>query len=414
MKKQAKPYKLNRVCMFTNLYPPIVSGSSTQSSFLARELISMGKEVTVITSRVHPDSLEYECINGVHVHRLPCIRLPRMQIALNFPWLNSSFVPGNMKRIMQIVEKQNPDVLHLHNHMFDMAFRAVSIRSRLKIPLVITIHTMIKHSQNLYNLLLYPADRIFLNKSVIHNADAIVSPDYNIREYVRDAFKTQKDHVVLYGIESPIPPPSGQVQKLIDRYKLSGKRVILSIGHVHKIRDRKDLVKAMPLVLKKIPNAILLIVGTVATEIPVRIARELGIEQSVIFTGSVPHADLGAYLSVAELEAHWLNQDDPENTSLGVASLECMAAGKAVVAVASEATYGDHVLKNGKNVLLIDSTEPEKISEIILKIINDDIYKQTIGQSAMKTIEQNFSWNKIASDTLIVYHQAIRTFHHSN
>jgi glycosyltransferase involved in cell wall biosynthesis len=84
------------------------------------------------------------------------------------------------------------------------------------------------------------------------------------------------------------------------------------------------------------------------------------------------------------------------------------------VAVASEATYGRCVLNNGQNVLLVDSTEPKKISEIILKIFNDDRFKQTIGQSAMKTIEQNFSWHKIASDTISVYQQAIRIFHHSN
>lgn len=404
------PTEIDRICMFTNLYPPIVSGSSTQSSFLARELVRQGKEVAVITTRLHPESLDYEVVDGVHVHRLPCIRLPRMQIALNFPWLNSSFVPGNMQRIAQIIQKHKPAVLHLHNHMFDLAFRAVSIRKKFKIPLVVTIHTMIKHSQKVYNFFLNPTDRFFLKNAVIRHADVIVSPDYNIREYVRKAFKTDNDFVVLYGIERPGPPSPKLVQKIKRRYQLSDKRVILSIGHVHKIRDRRELIEAMPFVLKKVPEAILLIVGAVMADTPWRTAQKLGVETSVVFAGPVPHADLSAYLSLAEFEAHWLNQDTPEKTSLGVASLECMAAGKVVMAVANEVTYGERVLKNGGNVLLVKPNNPEELAEVMVEVLNDNNRNLKIGRAAQETIEQNFSWRKICFDTLAVYQEAVRRF----
>src|SRR5205807_1271870 len=102
-----------RVVMFSNLYPPVVSGSATQSSSLARELAKRGCEVAVITARVAGGSPEYERVDGVHVHRLPALRLPKAAIALNFPWLSYTFTPANLRRIAAILDRHSPDVLHL-------------------------------------------------------------------------------------------------------------------------------------------------------------------------------------------------------------------------------------------------------------------------------------------------------------
>ncbi|MDQ3817297.1 MAG: glycosyltransferase [Acidobacteriota bacterium] len=117
---------------------------------------------------------------------------------------------------------------------------------------------------------------------------------------------------------------------------------------LHEIRNRKDLIEALPGVLKKFPDTLLLVVGTVADQSPVQAARRLGISESVIFTGAVPHKEIPALLDLADIEAHWLTQDSPEKTSLGIASLEAMGAGKVVLSAANENTYGPGVLKNGE------------------------------------------------------------------
>jgi glycosyltransferase involved in cell wall biosynthesis len=373
---------------------------------LAREFAKQGKEVTIITARVDPTSKEFEEVEGVHIYRLPCIKLPRLEIALNFPWLNYTFTTGNLGRIKGIVKRHKPDILHLHNHMFDLALSAVSARRMFKIPLVITIHTMIKHSQSFYNLFLYPADRIFLRNMIIRKADLIISPDYNILDYVRRGFGTDRNVVVLYGVDIPDPPLEEKVEQLREKFHLDKRRVILSIGHVHKIRDRKDLVEAMPLILEKVPNAVLLIVGAVTTDIPVKLAKKLGIEDKVIFAGPVPHGEIKAFLSLADIEAHWLNQDSPDKTSLGIASLESMGAGKVVMAVANEGTYGPDVLKNEENVLLVESGNPQNLAEKIVSVLCDPRRCKEIEHKARQTIEKHFGWKNIIAQTLGVYQKA--------
>ena len=151
-----------RVVMFSNLFHPVASGSSVHSRTLTAELVKHGCDVTMITARLTKDSPEYECVDGVHIHRLPSLRLPKMSISLNFPWLNATFWPANIRRIEAILDQRQPDVLHLHNHMFDLGLSAAIVKRRRKLPMLCTIHTMIRHPSPLCNAILVPADRWFL------------------------------------------------------------------------------------------------------------------------------------------------------------------------------------------------------------------------------------------------------------
>jgi len=395
------------VCMFSNLYPPVVSGSSTQLESLSRKLAAAGNEIAVITARIVKDSKEYEEVEGVHIYRLPAIQLPRLPISLNFPWMSYTFTPGNLRRIEEIFARHKPDIIHLHNHMFDLALSAVEMHRRTKKPLVVTIHTIVKHAQGVYNMLLYPADRILLKRLVINRASVLIAPDVIYENYARDVLGGKRIEVIPYGIYPPETARPEQVEELRTRYNLAGKRVILSLGHVHALRNRKDLVEAMPYVVEKFPDAVLLIVGTLGDELPVNLAKKLGIEKSVITTGARPHSEVPAFFALSDMECHWLNQDSPKNTSLGIASLEAMRAGKLILAAAYEGTYGPGVLRNGENIVLVEPGHPQELGRTLVGLLSDDAKREAIGRRAAQTIEEHCSWERVSSRTLETYRQVL-------
>ena len=129
-----------KICMLSNLFTPVVSGSSTQSESLSRELRRRGHRPFVITARVDKKTQAYDEIEGVPIYRLPAIRLPRLPISMNFPWLSYTFTPGNMRRIEKIFIKHKPDIIHLHNHMFDLSFTGILMQQRFSIPLYYNSH----------------------------------------------------------------------------------------------------------------------------------------------------------------------------------------------------------------------------------------------------------------------------------
>jgi len=396
------------VAMFTNLFYPVVSGSSTQSASLSCELARLGHRPFVVTARIEKSSPAYEEIDGVPIYRIPAVRLPRLSISMNFPWLSYTFTPANLRRIEKIFRRHRPEIIHLHNHMFDLSFPAVLMRRKSNIPLVITIHTMIRHTRALYNLLLYPADRVFLRKMVVKRAQMLICPDINIEKYVREAFPENRRALVPYGIPIPGEPEDRVLQELRDRYQLNGKRVILSLGHVIELRDRRELISALPALRKTIPNVVVLIVGAESTDKPRRLAKQLGVEDAVIFAGPVAHHQVKNYLALADLEMHLFYQDAPENMSLGIASLEAMAAGKVILAWANKNTYGRGILRDGSNIVFVDPNEPAQLAQTIIDLLLDHQKRRQVGERASRTIQNHFSWESVCSKTLKVYKEVLQ------
>jgi phosphatidylinositol alpha-1,6-mannosyltransferase len=190
---------------------------------------------------------------------------------------------------------------------------------------------------------------------------------------------------------------------LAKRFDLAGKRVILSVGHLHAMRNRKDLILAMPHVIREIPNTILLIAGDISTQLPGDLVKKLGIEKSVIFAGGLQHVEISALLEMADLEVHWLDQDKPSRTSLGIASLEAMSAGVTILAAVNPETYGKGVLMNGENIVIVEPNRPRELAETIVNLLREDNRRKAIGARARQTILDHFSWDNVGAQTIQVY-----------
>jgi 1,2-diacylglycerol 3-alpha-glucosyltransferase len=402
--------KKHTVLMFSNLYPPVVSGSSTQTSSLARELSKRGHKVVVITAHVDDDSPAYEEREGVIIYRLPAFRLPRLSVAFNFPWLNYTFTPLNQRRIQKIITEHNPEVIHLHNHMFDLGLSAALLSKKNKIPLVVTLHTVIRHSSFFYNLFLLPIDRFILKSLVVDKTDQVLCPDFNIARYAQEVFKRKNPIIVPYGIDIHMLPDPEVIKNIRARHNLDGKNVIISLGHIHEIRNRKDLILALPDILKVLPNTVLLMVGALSTDSPAQIAGKLNVDHAIVFAGPVAHKDVPSFLALADIEAHWLNQEDPEKTSLGIASLEAMAHGKTVLAAANPDTYGAGILKHGENIMIVKPDQPGELAKIIIELLQDKSRCTKIGERARQTILDNFSWESVCKQTIQAYESVIEKY----
>jgi len=362
-----------------------------------------GHKVIVITTHLDRQTAPYEKNDGVHVYRLPAFHLPKMRVSLNFPWLNSTFVPGNASRVKAIFDLHKPDVIHLHNHMFDLAFSAVRAAQQFNRPLVITIHTLIKHPRPLYNWILYPLDRWFLKRTVIEKADLILCPDSTIEGYVSDAFGYVDKLLLPYGITQTPEPSEYKLELIRKKFGLGNSPIILSLGHLHEIRNRKELIEILPALLTRYPDLKLLIVGDVGTDSATLLAKRLGVSDSVIFTGSVPHSDVPSYLGIADLEAHWFHESNPQNKTLGIAALEAMGAGKVVIGTADEDVYGKGVLKNNENVILVRLTNLDKLASRISDLLDDNQKRAAIGARARNAITDHFSWDSVCRQTLSAY-----------
>jgi glycosyltransferase involved in cell wall biosynthesis len=133
-----------KVVIFSNLFPPIPSGSSAFTWELSRRLAAHGHRVTVITARVG-DAPNRELKEGVQIYRLPSIRLPRLALAHNFRYLTYTYTPGNIRFLKCLFIDEQFEVIHQQNHVFDTILCSSHLAKAYRLPLILTVHTPVQH-----------------------------------------------------------------------------------------------------------------------------------------------------------------------------------------------------------------------------------------------------------------------------
>ena len=116
-------------------YPPIGGGGSVVAAAVNEELVRLGHEVTVLTSRMGglPAS---ETVEGVTVVRTACMRRHRHYTTA--AELFTTLVP-TYRRGAQLIRDLRPDVIHTH-FIVPSGVLAWSLSRRFDVPYVLTAH----------------------------------------------------------------------------------------------------------------------------------------------------------------------------------------------------------------------------------------------------------------------------------
>src|SRR5512136_702732 len=102
-----------RICLVNALFHPFSGGVEKHMYELSRELVKQGVDVTIVTARLK-DTKAYEEIDGVKVHRVPCIELKVP--GLYPPPLILS--PLFFLHLRKLDKQYDFDIIHLQNRFF--------------------------------------------------------------------------------------------------------------------------------------------------------------------------------------------------------------------------------------------------------------------------------------------------------
>ena len=189
-----------------------------------------------------------------------------------------------------------------------------------------------------------------------------------------------------------IPQPDAMQKR--KELGLQDKKIIISVGRLVHRKGQDNLIQAMPAVLKKIPNAHLLLVG----EGPYRkhlekLVTKSSLEQNVTFAGRIMYDRLPSFLSAADLFAMPSRSRffGLEVEGLGIVYLEASACGIPVVA-GNSGGAPDAVLE-GVTGLCVDGTNIEQITAAIVEICSDAERASHMGAAGRNWIVDQWRWD---------------------
>lgn len=343
--------------IFTDAYYPQVSGVVTSTIILRNELISLGHSVTIITV-AHPDVEEQEGI--IRLPSIPFFLLPSQRVGMVYS-----------HKIMNKIKKLDLDIIHTQTE-FSIGIFGRIVAKKLDIPVVHTYHTMYEDYMHYVSrgIMLKPASELARKVSKLYCRDcsAIIVPTAKVKDALEQYGLRRHIYVVPTGVNIEPFKRSNYNEELIkDEKKAFGinedEPVVLFIGRLAKEKSIDVIINSMKELTKKIPNCKLLIVGDgPERENLETLAKELGIEKSVVFTGEKPWAEIGKYYQLGDV---FVGASLTETQGLTFA--EAMAAQIPVVAKYDKNLDG--IFQDGTNGRVF--YKDEDLAEILFEVLMD-------------------------------------------
>ena len=370
------------------------------SDSLARHVAAAGHEVLVVTA-AYRDAPAEEERDGLRIVRLPSVALTS-KVAFNYDVLFTAS-PKNVRRLFGLLDAFDPDVVHQHGQFFDLTWMSSIWARRRRVPTVLTVHTRFQSPFRIHAAAMWIADYVVVRPFVRLGHPYVVPVDVFVRDYVKARFGIRSDRM----IDIPVGIESGRfsaVDRSVIRQRLGiGDRpMVLSVGHVIPLRDRLALVEAMPKLLARYPDLVVVVVGKIYDERFVHRASALGVDYALITTGQVPKDEVPLYAAAADVEGH-----DLQGIGFGTASLEMLAAGIPVVSVVRADNYPTAHFVDGQHLILAASSEPDVLASAILRLIDDPELRKRVGTGGRHLVEEQFSMESVTARYLELYQRAV-------
>jgi glycosyltransferase involved in cell wall biosynthesis len=303
-------------------YRPHFSGLTVYTERLARALAGRGHQITVLTSRYDRSLPAFEQLDGIQVRRLPvAFRLSKGVVMPSAPWWGARLA-------------RQHDVVHVHVPQLDAAVLAVLARGMGK-PVVMTYHCDLRLPSTPVHWMANLASRL-ADRVTAAAANVVVA---NTLDYADHAPLLRRRRSKMMVIPPPVEMPRVDLRRvaaLRRRFDVRpGERVVGMAARLAAEKGAEVLARAMPLVLRQIPEARVLYVGqhleVLGEEAYARrlvpLLQDLGSRWT--FLGMLTAEEMAAFFRLCEVTVlPSLNSTE----SFGMVQVESMVCGTPVVA----------------------------------------------------------------------------------
>jgi len=186
------------------------------------------------------------------------------------------------------------------------------------------------------------------------------------------------------------PQNSAQLRKEL---KIDDKRVIVSVGRLVHRKGQDHLIQAMPEILKRVPDAHILMVGQGPYLSHLKkLVQELNLVDHVSFIGRIQYAQLPQYICAGDIFAMPSRSRffGLEVEGLGIVYLEASACGLPVIA-GSSGGAPDAVL-DGVTGIVVDGENNQEIATAAIKLLQDLAGSKAMGLAGREWIIENWRW----------------------
>ncbi|MGW3101980.1 glycosyltransferase family 4 protein [Streptomyces sp. NPDC001100] len=199
------------------------------------------------------------------------------------------------------------------------------------------------------------------------------------------------------GVDEKVFHPGSGGAEVRARLGLTDRPVVVCVSRLVPRKGQDTLILAMPRILARQPDTVLLIVGGGPYEKDLRrLVRETGVGDSVRFTGAVPWAELPAHYGAGDVFAMpcRTRRGGLDVEGLGIVYLEASATGLPVVA--GDSGGAPDAVLDGETGWVVRGGSPEEAADRIVALLGDPELRRTMGERGRSWVEEKWRWDLLA------------------
>ena len=304
----------------------------------------------------------------------------------------------SIKKLIDLLREEKIDIVHSQGGRADFYARMAARMLKPKVKVVNTTAVTVES----YDVgALRKGAYLFFDRFSESYVDRFIVVSEALRRILINTHKISDDKVIkIYnGIElnEYQPDDSGEFSTRIRKEYNIGKDVFLvgTVGRMVWPKRFEYLIRSIPEIVKNYPKVKVLLVGDGVLKKNLEdLTERLELKDRIIFTGF--RSDIKDILSTVDLLVIPSLQE-----GFPMITLEAMAMAKPIIATNIDGITEQ--ITDGVNGILVPPKDPSALAKAIIKVINDKELAMTMGLAARKKVEQEFSVEKMVSETEKVY-----------
>jgi phosphatidylinositol alpha-1,6-mannosyltransferase len=224
--------------------------------------------------------------------------------------------------------------------------------------------------------------------------------------YLGEYFRTRLAKVIPDAKLVQLPPgvdtetfrPDVDGSAVRARHGLNGRPVIVCVSRLVPRKGQDTLIHALPLVQRAVRDVALLLVGAGRYRDELEtLARSLGVDDAVIFTDGVPHAELPAHYAAGDVFAMpcRTRRGGLDVEGLGIVFLEASATGLPVVV--GDSGGAPDAVRHGETGFVVNGRDAAAVADRLLELLRNDALRARMGGAGRAWVERDWRWDILSA-----------------
>jgi len=347
--------------------------------------------------------LGYFADRGFDVHLLTFTESAIKNVTVHYISPSKIKIPLRLLKPRMLITKIKPDVLH---SFYATHHGAIGLLSGFH-PFVLTVMggdvTTATETSRIKNLMV---------RASLRKADLVHVSDVMLKERVEElGCNSSKILLQEWAVNTNEFSPQAKDERLRAQLGITDFYSVINAYPWEPRYGVDILIKALPYVLKEIPNVKLILLGggTMEKEL-MELARKLGVVENVLFIGRVPREAMPKYLASVDVIVDTLSDyaydrggifKRPKGTGIGQTNREAMSCGIPQI-LSDSASFKSYKWFKG---LMYKQLDYRDLADKVASLLNDEVLRKKIGRESRQYALDYLNEDTIMKNWEKIYHR---------